>query len=447
MKIVSLLAENYKRIVAVEITPTGNVVELTGKNGNGKSSILDAIWVALGGLEAAPRMPIRKGADEARIRIDLGDIVVVRTFSAKDGGFTSRLVVESKDGARFPSPQAMLDKLLGQLSFDPLAFEKMDARAQFNTLRQFVPGVDFEAIDLANRNDYDRRTALNRRAKQARDAAKLTQFHEATAAAELVDEQALVAELESAGKHNTEIETRKINRERYAAEAKSLRGTIVSNNASIERAQRQIAELQAAIDGMRAVNNELDKKATGIEERLAAAGKLPDPIDTSAVSQKIAEARRHNAEIAEQRRRKAEHEKLVEDARQAEQQAEELTLAMDKREVQKREAIAAAKLPVEGIGFGDNEVLLNGIPFSQASDAERLCCSIALAMAMNPKLRIVRVRDGSLLDDDSMKLLARMANERDYQVWIERVDGSGRVGVVIEDGRVKSQPEKGESSK
>jgi hypothetical protein len=110
---------------------------------------------------------------------------------------------------------------------------------------------------------------------------------------------------------------------------------------------------------------------------------------------------------------------------------------MDKREVEKREAIAAAKFPVDGISFGDNEVLLNGVPFVQASDAERLCCSIALAMAMNPKLRIIRVRDGSLLDDDSMKLLARMAEEKDYQVWIERVDGSGRVGVVIEDGRVK----------
>ena len=60
-----------------------------------------------------------------------------------------------------------------------------------------------------------------------------------------------------------------------------------------------------------------------------------------------------------------------------------------------------------------------------------------MAMAMNPTLRIIRVRDGSLLDEDAMKLLAEMAAKNDSQIWIERVDSSGRVGVVLEDGRIK----------
>jgi len=82
---------------------------------------------------------------------------------------------------------------------------------------------------------------------------------------------------------------------------------------------------------------------------------------------------------------------------------------MDQREVQKREAVASAKLPVDGIEFGDGEIMFKGVPFSQASDAERLTVSIAIAMAMNPKLRVIRVRDGSLLDDGSMAILAQMA--------------------------------------
>jgi len=53
-------------------------------------------------------------------------------------------------------------------------------------------------------------------------------------------------------------------------------------------------------------------------------------------------------------------------------------------------------------------------------------------------LRIVRVRDGSLLDEDSMKVLSDMAEKNDVQVWIERVDSSGRVGIVLEDGEVKN---------
>ena len=50
MKIVSLEAENYKRLKAVEITPDGNMVVIGGRNAQGKSSVLDAIWAALGGL-------------------------------------------------------------------------------------------------------------------------------------------------------------------------------------------------------------------------------------------------------------------------------------------------------------------------------------------------------------------------------------------------------------
>lgn len=49
MKIVSLTAENVKKLTVVEITPAGNLVQITGKNGQGKSSVLDAIWWALAG--------------------------------------------------------------------------------------------------------------------------------------------------------------------------------------------------------------------------------------------------------------------------------------------------------------------------------------------------------------------------------------------------------------
>ncbi len=116
--------------------------------------------------------------------------------------------------------------------------------------------------------------------------------------------------------------------------------------------------------------------------------------------------------------------------------AKELTDAIAAREKQKVDAITAAEMPVEGLGFGDGEVTYGGIPFEQASDAERLRVSVAIAMASNPKLRVIRVRDGSLLDEEALKALAGIAHDRDYQVWIERVDGSGKVGVVMEDGAV-----------
>ena len=102
------------------------------------------------------------------------------------------------------------------------------------------------------------------------------------------------------------------------------------------------------------------------------------------------------------------------------------------------QAIQQAKLPVEGVAFGDDSIMLNGVPFEQASDAEQLRASCAIAMAGNPTLRVIRVRDGSLLDSEFLAIVAQMAEERDYQVWIERVE-PGKQGFVIEDGMVKTE--------
>jgi hypothetical protein len=49
---------------------------------------------------------------------------------------------------------------------------------------------------------------------------------------------------------------------------------------------------------------------------------------------------------------------------------------------------------------------------------------------------VIRIKDGSLLDEDGIRMIAEMANDRDYQVWIERVDSTGKIGVVMEDGEV-----------
>src|SRR5579872_629804 len=112
MKIISLQAENVKKLVAVHITPQGDIVEIVGKNGHGKTSVLDSIWWALEGAEHIQAEPIRKGADKAVIRLDLGELIVKRTITPKGGTLT----VENAEGARYPSPQAVLDKLLGAIS-------------------------------------------------------------------------------------------------------------------------------------------------------------------------------------------------------------------------------------------------------------------------------------------------------------------------------------------
>ena len=167
MKIVELRAERFKRLSAVEISPAGDVVIISGKNGAGKSSVLDAIWLALGGAPAAKdsgtTRPVKDGEADAFVRLDLGEITVTRKWTA-DGG--SSLTVEGAKGKKFSSPQTLLDSLVGSLSFDPLAFSRMSPKDQRKALTEAVK-LDFDpdALDAQRKELYDERTAANRELK------------------------------------------------------------------------------------------------------------------------------------------------------------------------------------------------------------------------------------------------------------------------------------------
>ena len=116
-----------------------------------------------------------------------------------------------------------------------------------------------------------------------------------------------------------------------------------------------------------------------------------------------------------------------------------LTHEMDEIDEDKAKQLAEAPMPVEGLSFDESQVLFRGVPFSQASSAEQLRVSVAMAAAGNPDLRIMLIRDGSLLDPDSLKLISEFATDQDYQIWIERVGEGEECQVIIEDGQVKGK--------
>lgn len=416
MKIIQLTAENVKRLIAVEIRPDGNLVQITGKNGQGKTSVLDAIWWAIGGAKHIQSAPIRRGANQAKIRLDMGEIVVTRTFKReKDSeGYTTKLEVV---GAVKGTPQSMLDSLLDSLAFDPLAFARMDAKAQVEILKKHVVGFDFDRNAAENSIDFSARTEKNRKAKELRIQADQILVTDKTPT-ERIDETALVQKLADAGKHNADVRLRAANRQQMTIDISSKLSTASGLRAESDALLRQADSIEA--------------EASRMTARLSAAQPLPDLIVVDEIQSVIQTARIVNEQVARRERKT----KLEQEAVSAEAEARMLTDRMAIREQLKIRAISEAKLPVEGITFSDDEILLNGVPLNQASDAEQLRTSCALAMAGHPALRVIRVRDGSLLDDESLALLAKMADERDYQVWIERVE-PGKVGFVIEDGQVK----------
>ena len=431
MKIIKLNAENIKKLIAVEITPTGDIVTIAGKNGAGKTSVLDAIWWALAGTSNVQAQPIRKGQNKARIRLDLGELIVERKFAInKEGETTTSISVENADGARFPSPQKMLDALLGELSFDPLAFSRMEPRKQFDELRRVSElDADIDKLDALNKGDYAKRTDINRdaKAKRAQSEGIIVPAGEPVP---LVDESALIEELQKAGEHNTEIEQRKARRKAAQKQAN------IHKDAG-KKMREDAAALREQADAKDKLASENLKAAADIEKKIDEAAELPKPVDVTALRQKIEQARASNKTHTEHERARMERAAALKHAGELEAQSKTLTEGMEAREKAKADAIARAKLPVAGIGFGEGVVTYNNIPFDQASSAEQLRVSMSIAMAANPKLRVIRITDGSLLDEDSMAAIADMAKAGDYQVWIETVGADGKTGILIEDGMVK----------
>lgn len=432
-RIVALTAENVKKLRAVTIQPDGSLVQITGRNGQGKTSVLDSIWWALAGAGNIQSQPIRSGENKARIKLDLGDIVVERRFTPAG----STVTVETAEGARYSSPQKLLDSLLGQLSFDPLAFSRMDERRKYDELRRIAKlDVDVEHLDALNASDFAKRTEKNRDA-----AARRAQAEGIVVPAEIqggkVDTTALLNQMEQAGATNADIETRRQRRinaservVKHRADAAEARQVADNLRAQIATLQAQLAEKEAA-----AVN--YDEQAVALQKQLDEAPELPAPVDVSTLRVKLEAAQATNAAIDARAQALARRRAFEADAEALEQEAKALTDAMEARAAEKAAAIARAAMPVPGLSLGAGFVTYNGLPFDQASSAEQLRVSLAIAMAANPTLRVIRIKDGSLLDEDSMRLIGEMAADQDYQVWVEVVDTTGKVGFVVEDGEVR----------
>ena len=400
MKIINLKAENVKKIKAIDITPTDSTIIITGKNGQGKSSILDSILFALGGKDALKNTPkpVRDGEDHATVEIDLGEYKVIRSWNDKG---TTRLEVFSKEGAKFGSPQSLLDEIVGRIAFDPLAFAQMKAVDQRAVLLDVLGLTDkVDELQEVYKEKFQERTLVGRDVKNAEGHVASIVVPE-NAPKEPVDTLKVSQELEKAQAHNSIItET-----EEGLAEAEE----------EVKELEQQLAETKKAVAAAKlALKGKKKVDVEPIREKLANAGKMN--LDYEAV-ESLKKARKSLDQYKDTQK--------------------QLTDELNSITKQKEALITTAKLPIDGLSIDSDGVTFKEIPFSQLSSAEQLKVSLAIAMAMNPKLRVMRIMDGSLLDSDNMEVIKQMATAEDYQVWIERVEDSGQVGILIEDGEIK----------
>jgi DNA repair exonuclease SbcCD ATPase subunit len=429
MRIVRFFAENVKRIKVVEVVPQkdASMVVIGGQNDAGKSSCLDAIEMALAGARSHPAEPLRKGAKSGRVVLDLGDIVVTRTFTRGD----TALVVESKAGKKFAGPQAMLDKLYGELTFDPLEFERQDVKKQAETLRKLV-GLDFSDLEKVREKLYADRTLENKTLGMLQASLAGIERYEDAPEAE-VSVQALSAELAAAEAlvmAAVEAERKEAEANAKWREAESVNESAKSEVARLERQLAAARERQAEADvAAEAAHSRLEEATKATE---AAGAKVPD---TAPLHAKLTEAEGINEKVRANASYAAQEAALSEQRRTC----EDLTHQIEAVDEEKARRLAEAAYPVPGLSMSEaGDVLFSGIPFEKASTSDRIRVSVAMGLALHPKLKVLLVRDGSLIGEKKLQVIEEMVREAGAQLWLEMMqeEPSGRTTVFIEDGMV-----------
>jgi hypothetical protein len=413
-RLVELRAINVKKLKAVAVRIDGTVLKVSGRNEQGKSSLLDAVAMAIGGPEAFPKVPIRKGEEKAEIFLDFGGLKLTRRLWQKEGGGVGQdVTIEYADGKRPKQKQTVLDELRGSpIADDPIEFAtKLKPRERFDMLKTLVPDYDFEIGAAQRQSMYEDRTIVGRDLERAKGAAESVVLPPGKLPTKSVDITDLGKQLQDAINHNQQIAIRAKRREEAADELETMRDEADQMAASLKKLQDDIAAR---------------------EKQLIEAEDLPAPIDRAAIEARIDSAESVNALC-----------RLVTDKAEKEHARDELEAKYDglskqieNLDRQKNEAISRAKLPIPELTFGDDDILLDGLPFDQASTARKIRVSTALLMALKPQLRVLLVREGSLLDDEARAALEADAAANDFVVLMECVGDGGGDGIVIENGEI-----------
>lgn len=444
MLITAIQIEDYKRVRKVAITPAADahLILLGGKNMQGKSSTLDALTAAFGGGKTVAADPVRHGAKEASIFVELdGGKLTIDRVVAPDGKTT--LEVRNEDGP-VRSPQAMLDKLVGSRALDPLAFLRLPAKEQRAQLMKVIPEAErLEVLEKKKDGAFDRRTEIGRELVKAEgEFARLENIDEIGTPIDVAALSAELGPLTDAERRFTaaaatvsdamRATSDKIgSRDRDAARAAEI-------DAQIAKLMAEVSELRALEGGRATLIAELVEKERQARANLESARAEREKADQrrGEIARELARANEHNATVHERAGAVKRREEAAAAIAKLKTDRDTMTAMLKTIETRKAEILAKAKLPVEGLEVDANGILLSGVPFEQASGAEKLRVALAIAASASPGLDDVWVKDAAILDDESITIVAEWAAKAGKRCWLEVV-GTRDPGVIeIRDGQV-----------
>lgn len=405
-----LQVENLKRIKAVKLEPSASgLTVIGGRNGQGKTSVLDAIAWALGGEKFRPTNPKRDGAlTPPNLHVALSNGIIVERK-----GINGSLKVIDPTGKK--SGQRLLDEFISKLALDLPAFMHASEKEKADTLLRIIGvGDKLTVLDRKEEQLYNQRQEVGRIADRKKKAAKEMPFYP-----NMPTEPVSVSDLL---KEHQDILARNGENDRKRRNAKEMR----------ERFMRAESNYKAAMEALKAAEDTLRKAKADAEVAAKSAQDLQDESTTEL------EENLRNVEVMNEKiRANAAKEGAELEANNLQQEYEGLTEQIESVRSDRADLLREADLPLPGLSVKDGHLLYKGEPWDGMSGAEQLKVAVAIIRKLNPECGFVLMDKLEQMDTDTLREFGKWLEEEGLQVIATRVSTGDECSIIIEDGMVK----------
>ena len=418
MKIAKLELENVKRVRAVEIEPAiDGLTVIGGKNGQGKTSVLDAIAWALGGEKFRPSAAQRDGSVlPPRLHVVLDNGIVVDRE-----GKNSALKVTDPTGKR--AGQQLLDKFVEKLALDLPKFLNQNNKDKASTLLKVI-GMEAEvrALDEKENAAYNRRHALGQIADQKRKYAnEMQDYPDApsvpVSASELIQQQQAILLKNAENKKKRE-------------QLQQIREIIAAHEADIENLEVALAQRRKMLEDAIADREIAEKGVAQLQDE-----------STAELEESLAQIDEINAKV----RANMDKEKAMQEANDISAQYDALTAEIESIRKDRRDLLTKANLPLPDLSVENGELLYHGKAWDCMSSSEQMIVAVAIVRALNPECGFVLLDKTEQLDADTLNEFGRWLEENNLQAICTRVSTGDECEIIIEDGvSVKKERKKKE---
>ena len=431
MKIAHVKISNILGIAELEFTPEG-FNEITGPNGTGKTSVLEAIQSVLKTGHDATLL--RNGAEKGEAVLVLDDGTELSKTVTADKS-TSKVKIDGKATSR---PAEALKALTDLYSANPIEFLRARKQDRVKVLLETMPleadterlaeitGIPVTAepgthalavIDAVHKEVYDDRTGTNRAIKEKDNTINQLSMAMPEAPGGIDgDEDELIAQIRAID------ETKTAELERISAKLAGIKAANQEKKDAIRtETQRQIDEIKAkAIADVDAISAE-EQRIEGLAGRQREKAIQKHADTTAPISLALASIKANRGAHAKREQAQQTIEQMKKELVDLQGDAARQTKALADLEQYKNDLLAS--LPIPGVEVKDGEIYRDGVVFDRLNTAQQVWVAIEIAKLRAGNLGVSCVDGIELLDPVAFEEFKKQSLASNLQLFVSRVSG------------------------